>query len=73
MKHTGQRHSLSVTPPGTECVCPASAYDALSAPVTESVGYGVDMLAGSVVSSTALSPPDITMPGSRRCRLRRVL
>jgi carboxyvinyl-carboxyphosphonate phosphorylmutase len=59
MNHTEQRKRLRAVFGGTQCLSPASVYDALSARVAESVGYEIGMLAGSVASSTTLAAPDL--------------
>src|SRR5258705_10560310 len=59
MEHTQQRNKLRTLLAGSECVSPASVYDALSARVAESVGYEIGMLAGSVASNTTLAAPDL--------------
>ena len=59
MNHTEQRKRLRAVFAGTQCLSPASVYDALSARVAESVGYELGMLAGSVASNTTLAAPDL--------------
>jgi carboxyvinyl-carboxyphosphonate phosphorylmutase len=59
MSYTEQRKRLRAVFAGTECISPASVYDALSARVAESVGFEVGMLAGSVASNTTLAAPDL--------------
>lgn len=59
MKHTEQRKRLRAILKGTECLSPASVFDALSARVAEAVGYKIGMLAGSTASSTTLAAPDL--------------
>jgi carboxyvinyl-carboxyphosphonate phosphorylmutase len=59
MSYTEQRERLRAVFAGTECISPASVYDALSARVAESVGFEVGMLAGSVASNTTLAAPDL--------------
>jgi len=59
MNHTQQRERLRKLMAGTQCLSPASVYDALSARVAESVGYEIGMLAGSVASNTTLAAPDL--------------
>ena len=59
MKHTDQRNRLRAILKGTECLSPASVFDALSARVAEAVGYKIGMLAGSTASSTTLAAPDL--------------
>ncbi len=61
MNHTEQRKRLRAILAGTECISPASVYDALSARVAEAAGYQVGMLAGSVASQTTLAAPDIIL------------
>lgn len=59
MSYTEQRKRLRAVFGGTQCLSPASVYDALSARVAESVGYEIGMLAGSVASNTTLAAPDL--------------
>jgi carboxyvinyl-carboxyphosphonate phosphorylmutase len=59
MDYTEQRKWLRGVLTGSECISPASVYDALSARVAESVGYKLGMLAGSVASQTTLASPDL--------------
>src|SRR6187399_2821538 len=59
MNHTEQRKRLRAIFAGTQCLSPASVFDALSARVAEAVGYKIGMLAGSVASSTTLAAPDL--------------
>ncbi len=59
MDYTEQRKWLRGVLAGTECISPASVYDALSARVAESVGFKLGMLAGSVASQTTLAAPDL--------------
>jgi oxaloacetate decarboxylase len=59
MNHTQQRERLRAVLAGTQCLSPASVYDALSARVAQAVGYEIGMLAGSVASNTTLAAPDL--------------
>lgn len=59
MTHTERRQRLRELMSGTECLSPASVYDALSARVAKSVGYEIGMLAGSVASNTTIGAPDL--------------
>lgn len=59
MNHTEQRKRLRAIFAGSQCLSPASVYDALSARVAEAVGYQIGMLAGSVASNTTLAAPDL--------------
>ena len=59
MNHTEQRQRLRALLAGSQCLSPASVYDALSARVAEAVGYQIGMLAGSVASNTTLGAPDL--------------
>jgi carboxyvinyl-carboxyphosphonate phosphorylmutase len=61
MSHTEQRQRLRAILAGTECLSPASVYDALSARVAEAVGYRIGMLAGSTSSSTTIAAPDLIL------------
>ena len=59
LRHTEQRKRVRAILNGTECLSPASVYDALSARMAESVGYKLGILAGSVSSNTTLAAPDL--------------
>ncbi len=59
MNHTEQRNRLRAILADSQCLSPASVYDALSARVAEAVGYKIGMLAGSTASSTTLAAPDL--------------
>jgi carboxyvinyl-carboxyphosphonate phosphorylmutase len=59
MNYTERRQALRKILSGTQCLSPASVFDALSARVAESVGYQLGMLAGSVASNTTLGAPDL--------------
>jgi len=59
MNYTERRQRMRKMLSGTQCVSPASVFDALSARVAQSVGYELGMLAGSVASNTTLAAPDL--------------
>jgi carboxyvinyl-carboxyphosphonate phosphorylmutase len=59
MNYTERRNRMRKILSGTQCLSPASVFDALSARVAESVGYELGMLAGSVASNTTLAAPDL--------------
>ena len=59
MNYTERRNRMRKILSGTQCLSPASVFDALSARVAESVGYELGMLAGSVASNTTLGAPDL--------------
>ncbi len=59
MNFTERRNRMRKILSGTQCLSPASVFDALSARVAESVGYELGMLAGSVASNTTLGAPDL--------------
>ena len=59
MTHTERRNRLRELIAGSQCLSPASVYDALSARVAKSVGYEIGMLAGSVASNSTLGAPDL--------------
>ncbi len=61
LRHTEQRKRFRAILNGTECLSPASVYDALSARVAEIVGYKLGILAGSVSSNTTLAAPDLIL------------
>ena len=64
MNHTEQRKRLRALFAGSQCLSPASVYDALSARVAAAVGYQIGMLAGSVASNTTLAAPDLGLGSS---------
>ena len=59
MNHNEQRKRLRALMAGSQCLSPASVYDALSARVAESVGFEIGLLTGAVVASTTLAAPDL--------------
>jgi oxaloacetate decarboxylase len=59
MNHTERRNKLRKILSGSQCLSPASVFDALSARIAENVGYEIGMLAGSTASSTTLGAPDL--------------
>jgi carboxyvinyl-carboxyphosphonate phosphorylmutase len=59
MNFTERRNRMRSILSATQCISPASVFDALSARVAESVGYELGMLAGSVASNTTLAAPDL--------------
>lgn len=61
MNYSRQRERLRAVLAGTECLSPATVFDALSARVAESVGYEIGILSGSVTSNTALAAPDLAL------------
>src|SRR5215213_7022356 len=61
MRHTELRQRARAILKGSECVSPASVYDALSARVAASVGFEVGLLSGSVSSATVLGAPDLVL------------
>ena len=61
MRHTDLRLRARAILKGSECVSPASVYDALSARVAASVGFEVGLLSGSVSAATVLGAPDIVV------------
>src|SRR5688572_2783017 len=44
---------------GSECVSPASVYDALSARVASLVGFELGLLSGSIATASTFAAPDI--------------
>ncbi len=61
MNHTQQRKRMRAMLAGTQCVSPATVYDALSARVAESVGFELGILSGSVNAATVLAAPDLAL------------
>ena len=58
---TERRQRLRALLAGPVCLSPATVYDALSARVAESVGYGIGILSGSVSGATLLAVPDLVL------------
>src|SRR5258706_8353469 len=61
LSHSARRRQARAILAGTECLSPASVFDALSARVAEMVGYKLGLLSGSVASSTSLAAPDLVV------------
>ena len=61
MDHTEQRKRMRTMLAGTQCLSPATVYDALSARVAESVGFELGILSGSVNAATTLAAPDLAL------------
>jgi carboxyvinyl-carboxyphosphonate phosphorylmutase len=61
MNHTEQRRRMRAMLAGTQCLSPATVYDALSARVAESVGFELGILSGSVNAATTLAAPDLAL------------
>ena len=61
MNYSKQRERLRAVLAGTECLSPATVFDALSARVAEAVGYEIGILSGSVTSNTTLAAPDLNL------------
>jgi carboxyvinyl-carboxyphosphonate phosphorylmutase len=59
--YSKQRERLRAVLAGTECLSPATVFDALSARVAEAVGYEIGILSGSVTSNTILAAPDLAL------------
>jgi carboxyvinyl-carboxyphosphonate phosphorylmutase len=58
MRHTELRLRARAILNGTDCVSPASVYDALSARVAALVGFELGLLSGSISSASTLPAPD---------------
>jgi carboxyvinyl-carboxyphosphonate phosphorylmutase len=61
VRHTELRQRARAILNGTECVSPASVYDALSARVAQLAGFGLGLLSGSISSATTLAAPDVVV------------
>src|SRR5918999_33806 len=61
MRHTELRQRARAILHGTECVSPASVYDAVSAKVASLVGFQLGLFSGSMASAAVLPAPDITV------------
>ncbi|MGZ5094099.1 MAG: isocitrate lyase/PEP mutase family protein [Burkholderiales bacterium] len=58
MRHTELRMQARAILKGSECVSPASVYDALSARAASLVGFRLGLLSGSISSASTLAAPD---------------
>jgi carboxyvinyl-carboxyphosphonate phosphorylmutase len=58
MRHTELRLRARAILNGTECISPASVYDALSARVAALAGFELGLLSGSISSAATLAAPD---------------
>jgi carboxyvinyl-carboxyphosphonate phosphorylmutase len=61
LNHTDRRLRARAILAGSQCLSPASVFDALSARVAEMVGYELGLLSGSVASCTTLAEPDLVV------------
>ena len=61
MTHTELRQRARAILNGTECVSPASVYDAVSAKVASLVGFKLGLFSGSMASAAVLPAPDIVL------------
>jgi carboxyvinyl-carboxyphosphonate phosphorylmutase len=56
-----RREALRAVLKGTQCIRPASVYDAISVRIAEDLGFEIGMLGGSVASLAVLGDPDIAL------------
>src|SRR3979490_1329999 len=56
-----RRDALRAILSGTQCLRPASVYDAISVRIAEDLGFEVGMFGGSVASLAVLGDPDIAL------------
>jgi carboxyvinyl-carboxyphosphonate phosphorylmutase len=61
LRHTDLRLHARAILNGSECVSPASVYDALSARVAALAGFRLGLLSGSISSATTLAAPDVVV------------
>jgi carboxyvinyl-carboxyphosphonate phosphorylmutase len=59
MHWTDRRERFRAVLSGTECIHPASVFDAISARIAEDLGFEIGMFAGSVASFAVLGAPDL--------------
>ena len=59
MHWTDRRERYRAFIAGSECIHPASVYDAISARIAEDLGFEIGMFAGSIGSFTVLGAPDL--------------
>jgi oxaloacetate decarboxylase len=61
MHWTDRRERYRAAIAGTECIHPASVFDAISARIAEELGFEVGMFAGSIGSFSVLGNPDLIL------------
>ncbi len=61
MNHSARRRYLRACFDGTECVSPASVYDAMSARIAELAGFRIGIYSGRIASGTTLACPDLNL------------
>ena len=61
MRHTELRQRARAILNGSECVSPASVYDALSARCAAMAGFELGLLSGSIASASTLPAPDLVV------------
>ena len=61
VRSTDQRIQMRAMLFGTQCLSPATVYDALSARIAESIGFKLGVLSGSVTAATTLAAPDLAL------------
>ena len=61
MTHTELRQRARAILAGSECVSPASVYDALSARVAALSGFELGLLSGSIASASTIAGPDLIL------------
>ena len=61
MTPTDKRKRLRAILNGSECLSPATVFDALSARVAEAAGFECGILSGSVCAATVLGAPDLAL------------
>ena len=61
MHWTDRRERYRAVIGGSECIHPASVYDAISARIAEDLGFEIGMFAGSIGSFSVLGNPDLIL------------
>src|SRR5271156_5377634 len=61
MDRTDRRERLRAIIAGPRCIYPGSVFDAISARISEALGFEAGMFAGSIASFAVLGAPDIIM------------
>jgi carboxyvinyl-carboxyphosphonate phosphorylmutase len=61
MNATAKRAQLRAFVAGSECISPASVYDAMSASIAESAGFKVGLFSGKIASASTLAAPDLNV------------
>ena len=61
MKASARHARLRTLLSGTECISPASVYDAMSARLAQAAGFTVGLFSGKIASASTLGAPDLNV------------